>query len=78
MRPPFSWPPLRLKYSGPMFLCDHNCPQWSRTQIYRFALMIFKEKDKAMVHGANERASIDNLNRMIKGYAQLMKAVSND
>ena len=48
------------------------------TQIYRFAPMIFKENDMAMVHGTNERISIDNLNRMIKGYAQLMKAVSND
>lgn len=48
------------------------------TQIYRFSPMVFGENDLALVHGTNERLSVDNLNRMIKGYAQLMMATSGE
>lgn len=40
--------------------------------VYRFAPALFQNADVASVHGKNERLSIDNLARMIRGYAYLM------
>jgi len=42
--------------------------------VYRFAPALFQNEDVASVHGKNERLSVDNLSRMIKGYAYLMAA----
>lgn len=42
--------------------------------VYRFAPALFQLEDVASVHGKNERLSIDNLSRMIRGYAHLMAA----
>lgn len=42
--------------------------------VYRFAPAIFTTGDIGGIHGKNERLSIDNLSRMIKGYAHLMAA----
>lgn len=40
--------------------------------VYRFAPLRFSMKDTAMVHGTNERISIDNLDRMIRFYTRLI------
>lgn len=42
--------------------------------VYRFAPAIFTTEDIGGIHGKNERLSVDNLSRMIKGYAHLMAA----
>ncbi|KAF0174254.1 MAG: M20 family peptidase [Hyphomonadaceae bacterium] len=42
--------------------------------VYRFAPALFTVEDIGGVHGKNERLSVDNLSRMIKGYAHLMAA----
>lgn len=47
----------------------------SKDAIYRFAPAIYDDIDLNGFHGTNERLSVDNLGRMIKGYAQLMMAL---
>lgn len=47
----------------------------SKDAIYRFAPAIYDDADLNGFHGTNERLSVDNLGRMIKGYAQLMMAL---
>ncbi len=42
--------------------------------VYRFAPALFTIDDIGGIHGKNERLSVDNLSRMIKGYAHLMAA----
>lgn len=42
--------------------------------VYRYAPAIYTGEDIAVIHGKNERLSVDNLSRMIKGYAHLMAA----
>lgn len=42
--------------------------------VYRYAPAIYTGEDITVIHGKNERLSIDNLSRMIKGYAHLMTA----
>lgn len=42
--------------------------------VYRFAPALFTTEDVGSVHGKNERLSVDNLSRMIGGYAYLMAA----
>jgi carboxypeptidase PM20D1 len=42
--------------------------------VYRFAPAMFDTDDIGGIHGKNERLSVDNLSRMIKGYAHLMAA----
>lgn len=47
----------------------------SKDAIYRFAPAIYDDIDLNGFHGTNERLSVDNLGRMIKGYAQIMMAM---
>lgn len=47
----------------------------SKDAIYRFAPAIYDDADLSGFHGANERLSVDNLGRMIKGYAQILMAL---
>lgn len=47
----------------------------SKDAIYRFAPAIYDDADLNGFHGTNERLSVDNLGRMIKGYAQIMMAL---
>ncbi|RYG30286.1 MAG: M20/M25/M40 family metallo-hydrolase, partial [Burkholderiales bacterium] len=47
----------------------------SKDAIYRFAPAIYDDVDLNGFHGTNERLSVDNLGRMIKGYAQIMMAL---
>ena len=47
----------------------------SKDAIYRFAPAIYDDADLNGFHGTNERLSVDNLGRMIKGYAQIMLAM---
>jgi len=42
--------------------------------VYRFAPAIYEGEDIAGIHGKNERLSVENLARMIRGYAHLMTA----
>lgn len=42
--------------------------------VYRYAPAIYTGEDIAGIHGKNERLSVDNLARMIKGYGHLMTA----
>ena len=49
----------------------------SKDAIYRFAPAIYDDIDLNGFHGTNERLSVDNLGRMIKGYAQIMMAMGN-
>jgi carboxypeptidase PM20D1 len=44
----------------------------SKDAIYRFAPAIYDDADLNGFHGTNERLSVENLGRMIKGYAQIM------
>ncbi len=46
--------------------------------IYRFAPAIFDDTDLNGFHGTNERLSVENLERMIRGYAQMMMAASEN
>lgn len=46
--------------------------------IYRFAPAIFGDEDLNGFHGTNERLSLENLERMIGGYAQIMMAASEN
>lgn len=48
----------------------------SDSAIYRFAPAIFDDTDLNGFHGTNERLSVENLERMIRGYAQLIMASS--
>ena len=43
--------------------------------VYRFSPIHAKPEDLGRFHGTNERLSVDNLGRMIKGYAQIMMAL---
>lgn len=47
----------------------------SKDAIYRFAPAIYDDIDLNGFHGTNERLSVENLGRMIKGYAQIMMAL---
>ncbi len=47
----------------------------SKDAIYRFAPAIYDDTDLNGFHGTNERLSVENLGRMIKGYAQIMMAL---
>lgn len=47
----------------------------SKDAIYRFAPAIYDDVDLNGFHGTNERLSVDNLGRMIRGYAQIMMAL---
>jgi len=47
----------------------------SKDAIFRFAPAIYDDIDLNGFHGTNERLSVDNLGRMIKGYAQIMMAM---
>ncbi|MEZ6028123.1 MAG: M20 family peptidase [Hyphomonadaceae bacterium] len=47
----------------------------SKDAIYRFAPAIYDDIDLNGFHGTNERLSVNNLGRMIKGYAQIMMAL---
>ena len=47
----------------------------SKDALYRFAPAIYDAADLNGFHGTNERLSVDNLGRMIKGYAQIMMAL---
>lgn len=47
----------------------------SKDAIYRFAPAIYDDADLNGFHGTNERLSVENLGRMIKGYAQIMMAM---
>ena len=47
----------------------------SKDAIYRFAPAIYDDEDLSGFHGTNERLSVDNLGRMINGYAQIMLAL---
>jgi carboxypeptidase PM20D1 len=47
----------------------------SADAIYRFAPAIYDDADLSGFHGTNERLSVDNLGRMIRGYAQIMMAL---
>jgi len=49
----------------------------SKDAIYRFAPAIYDDADLNGFHGTNERLSVENLGRMIRGYAQIMMALSN-
>ena len=40
--------------------------------IYRFVPAVYSDVELTGFHGTNERLSVDNLGRMIRGYAQLM------
>jgi len=42
--------------------------------VYRYAPAIYTGEDIAGIHGKNERLSVDNLARMIKGYGHVMTA----
>ena len=44
----------------------------SEDAVYRFMPAVIGDEDLAGFHGTNERMSVDNLARMIRGYAQLM------
>ncbi|MEZ5937302.1 MAG: M20/M25/M40 family metallo-hydrolase [Hyphomonadaceae bacterium] len=48
----------------------------SKDAVYRFVPAIYGDEDLAGFHGTNERLSVDNLGRMIRGYSQLMQAAS--
>ncbi len=50
----------------------------SDSAIYRFAPAIFDDTDLNGFHGTNERLSVANLERMIRGYAQIMMAASEN
>ncbi|MDZ4760488.1 MAG: M20 family peptidase [Alphaproteobacteria bacterium] len=43
--------------------------------IYRFAPAVYDDADLNGFHGSNERLSVDNLGRMIRGYAQIIMAL---
>jgi carboxypeptidase PM20D1 len=47
----------------------------SKDAVYRFQPAVFGDADIAGFHGTNERLSVDNLARMIRGYAQIMMAL---
>lgn len=47
----------------------------SKDAIYRFAPAIYDDEDLNGFHGTNERLSVENLGRMIRGYAQIMLAL---
>lgn len=47
----------------------------SKDAIYRFAPAIYDDVDLNGFHGTNERLSVENLGRMINGYAQVMMAL---
>ena len=49
----------------------------SKDAIYRFAPAIYDDADLNGFHGTNERLSVENLGRMIKGYAQIMMALGS-
>lgn len=49
----------------------------SKDAIYRFAPAIYDDADLNGFHGTNERLSVENLGRMIKGYAQIMMAMGS-
>lgn len=49
----------------------------SKDAIYRFAPAIYDDIDLNGFHGTNERLSVENLGRMIKGYAQIMMALGS-
>ncbi|HBJ94304.1 MAG TPA: hypothetical protein DDZ43_15610, partial [Hyphomonadaceae bacterium] len=46
--------------------------------IYRFAPGVLPIGDLQGFHGTNERISVDNLERMARGYAQIMVAMSSE
>lgn len=46
--------------------------------IYRFQPAVWAQKELAGFHGTDERLSIDNLERMIKGYAQIMMVLAEE
>ncbi len=47
----------------------------SQDAIYRFAPAIYDDADLNGFHGTNERLSVDNLGRMIRGYSQILMAL---
>ena len=49
----------------------------SKDAIYRFAPAIYDDADLNGFHGTNERLSVENLGRMITGYAQIMMALGS-
>jgi carboxypeptidase PM20D1 len=40
--------------------------------VYRFQPIVFAMNDIKMIHGTNEHISLENLDRMVKYYLQLM------
>lgn len=48
----------------------------SRDAVYRFTPAVYGEEDLDGFHGTNERLSVENLGRMIRGYAQVMLALA--
>lgn len=46
--------------------------------IYRFAPSVVPIADLAGFHGTNERLSVENVGRMTKGYAQIMKTMASE
>lgn len=50
----------------------------SADAIYRFAPAIYDDVDLNGFHGTNERLSVDNLGRMIRGYAQIMMVLGGE
>ena len=46
--------------------------------IYRFAPSVVPIEDLAGFHGTNERLSVENVGRLSRGYAQIMKAMASE
>ena len=46
--------------------------------VYRFAPSVIPVEDLAGFHGTNERISVDNMGRLARGYAQIMKAMASE
>lgn len=47
----------------------------SEDAIYRFAPAVYSDEDLTVFHGTNEKLSVANLGRMIRGYSQIMLAM---
>ncbi len=47
----------------------------SKDAIYRFAPAVYSDEDLTVFHGTNEKLSVANLGRMIRGYSQIMLAM---
>jgi carboxypeptidase PM20D1 len=43
-------------------------------QVFRFSPYLVNNEDLKMIHGVNERISLDNLEKMAQCYAQVMRA----